>query len=111
MKRILLCGMLLAFLTSMSFAQRGRGRSGVGPTAITPAPSARVAPNAIGIAPSTVPPNARTGGAVIPPSAVTVAPRAEAPASTANPVAPAARTTSPETVAPKARTIPPDAQQ
>jgi hypothetical protein len=56
MKKLLVCGMLLAFLTSVSFAQRGRAIGGVGATAspgarfpsVTPAsPAARTNPNSI----------------------------------------------------------------
>jgi hypothetical protein len=45
MKRILICGMLLALATSLSFAQRGRGvgpTTGVGPAAGHIGPAARM---------------------------------------------------------------------
>jgi len=78
MKKLLVCGMLLGLLTSVSYAQRGRAIGGVGASAnvgarfpsITPAsPAARVNPNSVTTGhagavtnaeknPSTVKPNA-----------------------------------------------------
>jgi hypothetical protein len=43
MKKVLLCGMLLGLLTSVSFAQRGR-MIGAGPTARMPTPSMPATP-------------------------------------------------------------------
>ena len=122
MKQVLLCGMLLALLTSVSFAQRGRAVGGVGPTARLGAPNVRMGPDAVGIAPSTgIPPSARIGGVApnatrvapnaipVAPHATTVAPNATTVAPNAKTVAPNARTTGAETVTPRARTVDPDA--
>lgn len=44
MKKVLVCGMLLGLLTSVSFAQRGRTMGGFGPTARGPSPTATTPP-------------------------------------------------------------------
>ena|SRR5664279_1403149 len=56
MKKILLCGMLLGLLSTMSFAQRGRVMGGAGPTARTP--NARMSPNATNVGHDGIAPNA-----------------------------------------------------
>lgn len=67
MKKVLICGMMLGLLTSVSYAQRGHAIGGVGPGARTPnvgpvSPNARVSPNAIGVGHDGVMPNAVTMG-------------------------------------------------
>ncbi|HSY10820.1 MAG TPA: hypothetical protein VK976_01395 [Verrucomicrobiae bacterium] len=123
MKKILICGMMLGLLTTVSFAQRGRTVGGVRPTATGPrmapvapmAPMASAAPNAVSnsrgsVAPSSV--NSST-------HAKTATPNAASTPSTAKTVTPNpnAASTSPtaKTVTPNANTVPdrtmlPDAQ-
>ena len=66
MKKILICGMLLGLLSTLSFAQRGRATGGVGPTVgmSNTAPMAHTMPNAVpvphqGISPNAVGPNGK----------------------------------------------------
>jgi hypothetical protein len=89
MKKLLVCGMLLGLLTSLSFAQRGRAYGGVGTSARIPnvgpvSPNARTSPNAIGTGHDGVAPNATTGKN----------PKHSAPNATADPTA---RTVGPNT--------------
>src|SRR5215469_9017148 len=99
MKKLLICGMLLGLLTSLSYAQRGRavGGHGVGtvgarmPNADPVSPHAGMNPSAIGIAHGGVLPNARTAGET---------PRTIAPNATINPKA--------RTVGPNSVTTPPN---
>jgi len=105
MKKVLVCGMLLGLLTSVSYAQRGHAVGGVGPSARIPSvgpvsPNARINPSAIGIGHAGVLPNATTTGknpthvgpnATFDPNARTVGP-------TANTAEPSARTVGPNTV-------------
>jgi hypothetical protein len=81
MKKVLICGMLLGLLTSVSFAQRGRTVGSIGPAArgasigpnIGPMGSnARINPSAINVGHDGIAPNARPVGAVTP----TVSPNA-----------------------------------
>jgi len=107
MKKILICGMLLGLLTSVSFAQRGRlGNGGAVagarlPNTWTMGRGVSNNPSQIGISPnaqrSGVQPNVTTG------PATTVAPKAKTT------VAPDARTNGSETVAPNPKTDAPDA--
>ena len=100
MKKLIICGMLLGFLSTLSFAQRGRAAGGAGPAVgmSNAAPVAHTTPNAIpvphqGVSPNAVGPNGK---------ATTVAPNA---AATPN----ASPTTSPNaksTTAPDARNVP-----
>ena len=110
MKKVLVCGMLLGLLTSVSFAQRGRAVGGVGQGARTPnvgpvSPNARMSPNAIGVEHDGVLPNATTTGKN---------PKPLTPNATTDPTAktvdPAAKTVGPnsETTVPD-RVITPDA--
>jgi hypothetical protein len=101
MKKLLVCGMLLGLLTSLSFAQRGRAYGGVGTSARIPnvgpvSPNARTSPNAIGTGHDGVAPNATTGKN----------PKHSAPNATADPTA---RTVGPNTGTVPDRVITPDA--
>ncbi len=73
MKKVLVCGMLLGLLTTLSWAQRER--TVVGPAARMGGvgPAARIGPNSLGIPPHGIAPNARTAG-----TATTVRPNATA---------------------------------
>jgi hypothetical protein len=67
MKKVLVCGMLLGLLTSVSFAQRGRAIGGVGTSARIPnvgpvSSTARINPNSINKGHDGVLPNATTPG-------------------------------------------------
>ncbi|MGA2688930.1 MAG: hypothetical protein ABSE85_12755 [Candidatus Korobacteraceae bacterium] len=90
MKKVLVCGMLLGLLTSVSFAQRGRAIGGVGTSARIPnvgpvSPTARINPNSINTGHDGVLPNATTGknpkpltpNATTDPTAKTVGPDAK----------------------------------
>jgi len=95
MKKILLCAMALALLTSLSFAQRGRAMGG-GPTGVRSpnagavSPHAGVNPNSLGMPHGGVLPNAATAK-----TSTTVKPNA-----TVNPKS--------TTVNPNAKTVQPD---
>ncbi|HKD84072.1 MAG TPA: hypothetical protein VKB58_04945 [Terriglobales bacterium] len=66
MKKLLICGMLLGLLTSVSYAQRGRSVGGIGtsgarvPNVGPISPHAGVNPDSIGMPHGGVLPNART---------------------------------------------------
>jgi len=91
MKKVLVCGMLLGLLTSVSFAQRGRAIGGVGTSARIPnvgpvSPNASINPNSISTGHDGVLPNATTPGknpnragpnATFDPTAQTVGPTAK----------------------------------
>ena len=108
MRRVLVCGMLLVFFTSLSYAQRGHSIGGVGPMARSRgaalggihADSSKITPNPIGVGHDGVSPNA------IPLStrSKTVSPNAAGD--------PSVRTTHPNaTTMPDARPVPPDAER
>ncbi|MGC2110892.1 MAG: hypothetical protein WA655_15330 [Candidatus Korobacteraceae bacterium] len=112
MKKVLICGMLVGLLSTVSFAQRGRTVGGIGPAArgasigpnIGPmSPSARVNPSAISLGHDGVAPNARPVGAV--PS--TVSPNAGKSRSTTS-VGPNSKTIPGQAMPPSSRTIGPD---
>jgi len=110
MKQLLVCGMLLGLLTSVSFAQRGHAIGGVGTSARIPnvgpvSPNAITSPNAISMPHAGVLPNANTTGK----NPTRVAPNATTDP-TAQTVGPAAKTVGPTTVTVPDRIIPPDAQ-
>jgi hypothetical protein len=93
MKQVLVCGMLLGLLTTVSFAQRGHAVGGVGTnpgiTNVGPvSPIARPSPNAITVPHEGVAPNATT---------VEKNPSRVAPNATSDPTA--------KTVAPTANTV------
>ena len=109
MKKILICGMMLGLLTTVSFAQRGRTVGGVRPTATGPrmapvapmAPMASAAPNAVSnsrgsVAPSSV--NSST-------HAKTATPNAASTPSTAKTVTPNANTVPDRTMLPDAQGV------
>jgi hypothetical protein len=110
MKKVLVCGMLLGLLTSVSYAQRGRAAGGVGTTVRMPnvmpvSPTAGMNPNSISKGHDGVLPNATTGKNPKPltPNATTDP--------TAKTVGPDAKTVGPNTVTPVPdRVIMPDAQ-
>jgi len=90
MKKVLVCGMLLGLLTSVSYAQRGRAAGGVGTTVRMPnvmpvSPTAGINPNSINKGHDGVLPNATTGknpkpltpNAATDPTAKTVGPDAK----------------------------------
>jgi len=90
MKKILMCAMSLALLTSLSFAQRGRVAGGAAPGVRFPnagavSPHTGVNPNALGMPHGGVLPNATSGKTVSTvkpnatdnPKATTVKPNAE----------------------------------
>ncbi len=95
MKKLLVCGMLLGLLTSLSFAQRGRAIGGVGTSARVPpsigtiSPNARVNPSSISIGHGGILPNATTMGKT---------PKTITPNATTNP---RARTIKPDATAPR----------
>src|SRR5271155_2241214 len=103
MKKILVCGMLLGLLTSVSYAQRGHAVGGVGPGARIPnvgpvSPNARTSPNAIGVGHDGVMPNAVTtqkNPKPLTPNATTD-PTAKTVGSTAKTVGPNSETTVPD---------------
>ncbi len=61
MKKVLVFGVLLGLLTTVSWAQRGRTVGGVGPTARLPG-ATRMPPNAVGIPHRGIAPNATSTG-------------------------------------------------
>jgi hypothetical protein len=76
MKKLLICGMLLGLLTTLSVAQRGRAVGGVGPTAgvSNNAPMAHTMPNAVTTNHDSVAPNAtnsRSHSKTVAPNATT----------------------------------------
>jgi hypothetical protein len=100
MKKILICGMLLGLLTTMSFAQRGRAAGGVGPAvgASNAAPMAHTMPNAVpvphqGVSPNAVGPSGKTK---------TIAPNATATPAASSTTSPNAKSTT----APDTRNVP-----
>jgi len=113
MKKVFVCGMLLGFLTTLSYAQRGHSIGGVGPMARPRGadlggihsttglnPNAKINPNSVGIGHGGVTPNA------IPMSthSKTVSPDAAGD--------PSVRTVHPNaTTMPDARPVPPDAER
>jgi hypothetical protein len=116
MKKLLICGMMLGFMTGASFAQRGRAAGGaapavggVGPTARMPgnSPVVRTTPNAVTATHQSTAPNAVSGSA----KAKTVTPNATGGAATT--VSPNAGNT--PAMSPSTNTVPdratnPDAQ-
>jgi hypothetical protein len=93
MKKLLICGMLLGLLTTVSYAQRGRAVGGIGttgarlPNAGTVSPHVGITPNAVGMPHGGVLPNATT--------TTSKTTRTVTPNATSNP---AARTVGPNTV-------------
>ena len=121
MKKIMICGMMLGLLTTVSFAQRGRTVGGARPAATSPrmapaapmTPMATTTPNAVSNGRSDVAPNSVNSST----HAKTVTPDATSTPSTAKTVTPSAASTPPmtKTVTPNANTVPdrtmlPDAQ-
>lgn len=107
MKKLLICGMLLGLLSSVSFAQRGRSVAGVGPSANTTGISGMPShtpfnPNAVGVNHGGVMPNARTVGSQpsTVPSSATRSNTTAIPSST--------RTAPSKVTGPDARTVNPD---
>ncbi|MGA2370032.1 MAG: hypothetical protein ACLPPV_17675 [Candidatus Korobacteraceae bacterium] len=117
MKKVLVCGMLLGLLTSVSYAQRGHAIGGVGTSARIPdvgpvSPNARTSPNALSVGHDGVMPNATTTGknpthvgpnATFDPTARTVGPNTKTADPSARTVGPNTVTTVPD------RVITPDA--
>ncbi|MFZ0314125.1 MAG: hypothetical protein WAL85_15570 [Candidatus Korobacteraceae bacterium] len=117
MKQVLVFGMLLGLLTSVSFAQRGHAVGGVGANPGIPnvgpvSPMARPSPNAITMPHEGVAPNATTvekNPSRVAPNATTD-PTAKTVGSTAQTVGPDAKTVGPTTVTVPDRVITPNAQ-
>jgi hypothetical protein len=110
MRKVLVCGMLLGLLTSVSYAQRGHAVGGVGPSAATMpnigsmSPNARINPNATGMGHDGVLPNATTAGK----NPARVAPNATTDP-TAKTVGPAANTVGTHAITVPGRVITPEA--
>ncbi len=106
MKKTVVCGMLLALLTTVGVAQRGRAMGGVGPTARMPGidpigPSARVSPSSVNVGHNGVAPNAVSAGT----HAKTVTPNATKTAPNTKTVSPKATTVPDRAIAPDAQGI------